>query len=67
MPNLLNIEANFEYHETESDLSNCSGCEQMIIGKMFQMVLFINNDPVYTKNKFCESCYTELNKDEKGI
>ena len=57
MPNLLNIEANFEYLETESDFSNCIACEQMIIGKMFQMVIFINNDPVYSKYKFCESCY----------
>lgn len=58
MSNLLRLEVNFEYHETESDLSNCAKCEQMIIGKMFQLVVFINNDPVYSKYKFCESCHT---------
>lgn len=65
MQNLLNIEANFEYLETESDLSKCVTCEQVIIGKMFQMVIFINNDPVYSKYKFCESCYTEVNGKKK--
>lgn len=57
MADLLKVEINFEYHETETDLSNCSTCNQVIVGKMFQMVVFVNNDPVYTQHKFCESCH----------
>lgn len=58
MSDLLKVKANFEYYETVTDGSRCTACEEMILGKMFQLVVFINNEPVYSRFKYCESCHT---------
>ncbi len=57
MQNPLETKANVEYFETTGDGSKCIGCEEMIMGKMFQVVIFIMNEPIYSKFKYCEDCY----------
>ena len=34
-------------------------CEEMIIGKMFQKVVFVDLEPIYTKEKVCTYCYND--------
>lgn len=65
MPSPLNVEINNEYFETTTDGSKCAACEELILSKMFQMVVFINTEPVYTRFKFCETCYN-VNVNDPG-
>jgi hypothetical protein len=48
----------------ESDASKCEVCGEIIIKKMFQLVIFVGYDPQETKHKLCASCYAELNEKE---
>lgn len=59
MSSPLNLSLNIEWHETESDNSKCVLCDTLIIGKMFQQVVFVDFEPVYTKEKVCEYCYND--------
>lgn len=59
---LLNI--NMDWVEMESDASKCEVCNEIIIKKMFQLVIFVGYDPQETKHKLCASCYAELNEKE---
>ena len=55
--NPLNLSLNIEWVELETDHSKCILCDTLIIGMMFQKVVFVDLDPIYTKEKVCSYCY----------
>lgn len=60
----FSIEAHKEWFETTSEQNKCMGCKEIIIGKMMQYVLFIENEPIYTWLIYCMDCYVEKDKEE---
>ena len=65
MSNPLNLSLNIEWIELDTDNSFCSECKELIIGKMFQAVVFIRTEPIYTKDKVCSYCYQNDTTREK--
>lgn len=62
MPNPLQIKLAPEYEQNPTDGSLCSECHLVIAStNMYQLVMFINYEPVYTKFKYCETCYSVIN------
>lgn len=45
-----------EWRLVPATCESCTGCEEIIYGKQYQ--LFLNDKE--TDNKLCESCYTEV-------
>ncbi len=62
--NPLGIQMNFDWVQVPTDGSKCGECEMVIISKnMWQMVTFVNYEPIETRFKMCEVCYAIKNKD----
>lgn len=58
MNNPLQIQIAIEWAELPSDGSRCEVCKEVIEGKMFQVVIFVNYEPSYKPEKVCEGCYS---------
>lgn len=50
------IKFNMEWRLVPTTCEPCTGCEEIIYGKQYQ--LFVNDNQ--TDNRLCESCYTEV-------
>ena len=58
------IDFYIEWFETQTDLSHCSACKEIIYSKMYEMILFINIKIEETDIKLCQSCYAQMEKYE---
>lgn len=60
----LQIKLDPEYQVLPTDgKTYCCECEEIIFSKIYQLVMFIDYEPIYTRFKYCESCYSEIVKD----
>lgn len=59
---MISLSAAMEWDERQTDGSKCEICKEIIIGKMYQLVTFIDLEPFDTEHKVCEPCYNT--KDE---
>ena len=60
--NPLKIEMNFDWVEVPNDGSVCGECEMIIVSeKMWRMVAFIDYEPIESRFKMCQACYTLKN------
>lgn len=53
------------FEETESNGEYCTNCEELIIGKMFVMMLQVGDDPseaAALPYQLCEMCHVESEK-----
>ena len=66
MNNPLNLNINLDWNEIPSDGSKCEVCNQLIIGKMFQRVIFVDFEPAEISQKICTECYALKDDDPKG-
>lgn len=56
----LEIKINQDWLKVISDQSFCTECKMMIVSKeMWQLIVFVNYEPIHTKFKLCENCYNE--------
>lgn len=58
--NPLEVKKVKDWIETESDFTPCYECKDIIVGTMFQAVVWIGFEPIHTKYKYCASCYAKL-------
>jgi uncharacterized protein with PIN domain len=57
----LRVNINMDWVEVKTDASRCEVCNDVIVTKMFQLVIFVGYEPQETKHKICEHCYAQLN------
>ena len=55
------LSLHIEYMELPTDGKFCYVCDSMIIGKMFQQVIFVDLEPCEQDVRLCEYCYNEMN------
>lgn len=57
-PNPLGIKISTEWVSHPTDFSICAECESMIVSEnMWQLVVFVNYEPIERTEKYCENCY----------
>lgn len=66
MSSPISLSINLEWGEQPTDGSRCSLCQELIIGNMFQCVMFVDFNPVYTDKKVCAVCYQPKENDPGG-
>lgn len=54
------IDIKFEWKEVPTSCDPCTGCEEIIYGKQYQ--LFVLGTP--TDKKLCQSCYSVINEQD---
>lgn len=59
MSNPLSLNLQIEWREKDSDHSLCCECEQMIIGKMWQLYFVIEGEEIPKEDKLCNYCYDQ--------
>lgn len=56
--NPTSLKVNMDWVKSDSDQSLCDKCKMMIVSKdMWQIVVFVDYEPIETRFKYCESCY----------
>lgn len=64
--NPMGLGINMDWVNVPNDHSNCQECEQMIVTEnMWQMIVFVDYEPIETRFKMCEACYLISNPDAK--
>ncbi len=66
MQSPINLEINKEWNQVPTDGTKCQACDTLIIGDMFQMVIFVDYEPVITGIKICAECYSLIDHDTGG-
>lgn len=52
----LSTTIHYEFSEQPANGSLCDCCECVMTGKMYNLVLFVDVEPIYTNLMYCESC-----------
>lgn len=62
MHNPFQIVTAMDWVKVDTDLSPCHKCKEVIFKDMWQLIVWVNYEPIETKYKLCESCYERSEK-----
>lgn len=66
MSNPLGLIVHKDWVNIPTDGTLCNECKTAIASKeMWQLIVFVNYEPIETKIKLCESCYEAINLEEE--
>lgn len=64
MQSPLQLKISLDWVQMETDFSKCELCGEVIISDMWQLVLFVDYEPMPKDHKICNNCYQEADEDD---
>ena len=60
----LQLKITMDWEKMPTDLSRCYECKETIFGDMMQLVVTIRDEKIYSKYKYCMSCYDQARRSD---